>query len=117
MVKYKRVDTANGRTMYFKNGKMVKATDIPAEILSRLEDGVELQMGSPTETDETVDQSEDNEAQLSQKELPKDCIFCGEPATRKRFVNLQIANLCETDYNNHTTGEIAAQIREVQNQE
>lgn len=116
MIKYKLVETANGRTQYWKNGKMVKKAEIPADILPRLQAGVELQMPSSANDtsesfDETVDQEDQHEAQSSQKELPTDCLFCGEPATRKRFVNQRIANLCEDDYSSHTTGEIAEQIR------
>lgn len=114
MIKYKYVLTANGRDMYFKNGKMVSKTEIPAEILPRLESGVELQMGSPVENEElTVDQEQVDEAQSEQNELPKGCLFCGEEATRQRYVNQQIVVLCDKDYETHTTGELAEQIRKI----
>lgn len=113
MLKYKHVVTANGRDMYFKNGKMVKKADIPAEILPRLEDGVELQMGSQPEADETVDEHASLPGESESEVVGKDCIFCGKEATKQRFVNLKIAPLCEDDYESHTTGEIAAQINEV----
>ena len=118
MIKYKLVETANGRTMYFKNGKMVGKSEMPADILPRLSPGVELQMASvgdtePAQPEQTVDQEpEDNGQSDSQAVGGKECIFCGESATKQRFVNLKIAMLCDGDYSSHTTGEIAAQIRE-----
>lgn len=112
MIKYKLVETANGRIMYFKDGKMVKKSYMPADILPRLQSGVELQMSTPGNL-ETVDQEPEDKGQSdSQVVGGKECIFCGEPATKQKFVNLKIAMLCENDYTTHTTGEVAAQIRE-----
>lgn len=139
MIKYKQVNAKNGRTMYYKNGRMVKEDQIPASILNNLEPGVELTTGSPDpdpETDaintpderqtasmlpggtispgdlprQTVDGSAPAEANLTQD---KSCIFCGEPGIRTRFINLATAHLCEDDYQNHTTGKIAAQMQKV----
>lgn len=122
MLKYKYVEAANGRTMYYRNGKMVKQSEIPLSIQNMLEPGVELKLPSPgeddnAEPDQTVDQDSVNSPILGKSEDRTTCIFCGEPATRIRFVNLQNAKLCDNDYSNHTTGEIAAQMREVDNQE
>lgn len=113
MIKYKHVISRSGRSMYFKNGKMVSLDQIPVDILPRLEDGVELQMGSPVEEAETVDDTIDNEVKLTKSEDRKTCIFCGEPSTRIRYINQQNAKLCDEDYNNNTTGEIAAQMNRV----
>lgn len=121
MLKYKYVQAANGRDMYYMNGKMVSKSKIPADILPRLEEGVELQMGSqePVEEQEeleTVDGAPDHTVKLSKSEDRDTCIFCGEPATRQRYINQQNAKLCDDDYSSHTTGEIAAQMREVENE-
>lgn len=119
MLKYKHVKAANGRDMYYMNGKMVKQVEIPLSVQNMLEPGVELILPSAGEGDdaETVDQTPVNSPLLGKSEDRTTCIFCGEPATRIRFVNLQNAKLCEEHYSNHTTGEIAAQMREVDNQE
>ncbi len=134
MIKYKQVNARNGRTMYYKNGNMVAKTDIPPSILNNLEPGVELSTGTPDPRSDavsngasaampaggtvspgdlprqTIDENTANDAELAQD---KSCIFCGEPGTRTRYINMATANLCEDDYQTHTTGEIAAQMREI----
>lgn len=122
MLKYKYVQTANGRDMYFMNGKMVGKDKIPVSIFNMLEPGVELKLPSPGETDEsepteTVDDAPDTTLKLGKSEDRTTCIFCGEPATKIRFVNGQNVKLCVEDYDNHTTGEIAAQMREVEKED
>jgi hypothetical protein len=122
MLKYKYVQTANGRDMYFMNGKMVAKDKLPVSIVNMLEPGVELTMPTPGDDDQTnvdpttkeiVDASQEDTAQSSHTE-PGKCVFCGNEATRQRYVNLTIAPLCENDYQSHTTGEIVARLREVE---
>lgn len=118
MLKYKYVQTANGREMYFKNGKMVSGAEIPVSIKNILEPGVELTMPSPEETTppeqtsstETVDAKEVNQPQLERKEQP--CVFCGAESKGRKFINLIEIPICQEDRNTHTTGEIYAQYRE-----
>lgn len=116
MLKYKYVQTANGRDMYFKNGKMVGKAELPLSIVNMLEPGVELKMPSPGESEdaETVDDAPDTTLKLGKSEDRTTCIFCNEPADKIRFVNGQNVKLCSTDYDNHTIGEIAAQMREIE---
>lgn len=108
MIKYKRVDTANGRIMYFKNGKMVSKDDIPAGIVNSLENGVELSVGTPDP--ETVDEANTVKAQSPQSKI---CIFCKKESSRTKFINLETVYLCDEDYESHTTGEIAEQMRTI----
>ena len=106
MIKYKRVDTANGRIMYFKNGKMISGDDVPTSIKLNLEDGAVFTVDSPVET---VDETTSSEGQLAQD---KTCVFCGEPSDTAKFVNGQTVLLCSKDYASHTTGEIVAFLRD-----
>lgn len=120
MLKYKYVQTANGRDMYFKNGKMVGKAEIPLSVLNMLEPGVELKMPSPGESEdseETIDDAPDTTLKLGKCEDRTTCIFCGEPADKVRYINGQNVKLCSKDYDSHTTGEIAAQMREVEKED
>lgn len=136
MIKYKHVVTSNNRNMYFVNGKLQKPELVPQGIKNILEPGVELTTdgvadtlpdfssaeqaintappipSGGTVTVQTVDDQANNRPKS--KKDKKECIFCGEPGDRTRFVNLQTIDLCDEDYNSHTTGEIAAQVREAQ---
>lgn len=131
MLKYKYVEAKNGRPMYYKNGKMVKSEDIPPSVRSMLEPGVELTLPSPGESEETetteedesnplgldqetVDAIAENEAQSKKSAERKTCIFCEEPATKQRYINQRLAKLCDADYESHTTGEIAVQLKAVE---
>lgn len=107
MIRYKRKDTKNGRIMYFRNGKMCSPESIPNSILQSLTDGQEIEIDTPDP--ETIDQTEVTKPHL--KSIKK-CIFCGKDATRTRFINLEVANLCLEDHQNHTTGQVAAQMKE-----
>lgn len=47
MAKYKRVDAANGRTMYYRDGVMVSIKDIPEGVVRQLEPDMELEFSAP----------------------------------------------------------------------
>lgn len=109
MIKYKKIVAKNGKEMFYKNGTLTKVGTIPTSILNNLEDGVELSVGTPNP--ETVDETHEDAPKLH----PKDnvCIFCGEPSTRTRFLNMNTIYLCDEDYTNNTTGKIVAQFNRV----
>lgn len=110
MIKYLRKDTKNGRTMYFRNGKMVSSKEIPDSIVLRLEDGVELTVDTPEPTPEPETVDDTDKTPVSSKSTGRACIFCGENAETSRFINLQTIQLCTEDNRNHTTGEIVEQM-------
>lgn len=110
MITYKRKDAKNGRVMYFKNGKMTSPSEIPQSILNQLTPDTEISVDSPAPKQMGVKDKEEP-AKPASKEP---CVFeCGKPATRRRFLNMQIIRLCDEDYEGHTTGEIVAQSRKV----
>lgn len=47
----------------------------------------------------------------------RECIFCGELATRSKFVDLQTLALCDEHYFNKTTGEIVQQLRSLSDED
>jgi len=107
VIKYKKVVTKDGRTMFFENGKMVSDSRIPQSILKNLEDGVEISINTPDP--ETVDETPSTAPQLdSNKNV---CIFCGDESSKTKFLNLQTVHLCEEDYQNHTVGEIVSRVK------
>lgn len=85
---YERKVASNGRVMWFREGKLVKHSEVPAELM-----------------DTILEESSD--------ELPvnKRCIFCQQFADSQRFVNGKTYPLCEVDYNSRTLGEVAEQAR------
>lgn len=122
MLKYKYVQTANGREMYFVNGKMVSKDKIPLSIQSMLEPGVELTMptngqdvtqdDNEPNADETVDAVEPTHRQLEERDISKSCLFCGKDATHKRYLNSTVIGLCNDDYASHTAGEIVRELND-----
>lgn len=118
MIKYKRVDTKNGKIMYFKNGKMTSPKYVPESIKKQLIGGVEISVSSSenlpvAESNLLPKLDQPEEPQEERAILPHKCIFCDEEATRTRFINLQTIPLCLKDHQNHTTGEIVEQLRKV----
>lgn len=126
MIKYSMKVAKSGRKMYFKNSKPCAEKNVPASILNQLEDGVSIEVSSDTtstapaqpggtpmsavQPDLTVD---DQQPEQAQSEEPNVCVFCGEPATRQRYINQQTIRLCDADYDGHTTGEIVEQVNKV----
>lgn len=91
---YKKVETKNGRTMYYKDGKLCSKKEYEANAVRE-----------PKE-EPSVEQK------LKASESRR-CIFCNGPGTKTKWINGKVIRLCEGDYLEHTTGEIAAQMREV----
>lgn len=122
MLKYKMVKTANGRIQYWKNGKMVKKSDIPADIVFRLEPGVELQLPSPQHdaqmngqmNGQMVDLNSGHATQYTEDKPHKSCFICNNQAIRARLINLTTVNLCDECYRNTTTGNIVAKMKGVE---
>lgn len=114
MIKYKHAVAKNGRPMYFKNGQPIAKKNIPKTVLQNLEPDttISVSSGEGGTPQKPVDTQPNNEQESNQSKDSK-CIFCRKPATRTRFVDLKTAKLCEEDYNNHTTGEVVARLREL----
>lgn len=96
MSKIKRVDTENGRTLYFVDGKMKSKNDLPAGIVSSLEPGVEIEIDF-TPQPRTID--------------TKVCVVCGEQSTHMKFLNEMNIGLCDEHYQ-LSTGKVAQALRE-----
>jgi len=119
MVKYKRIDTKNGRTQYWLydkqdaegkwlKGKMVSPRNIPQDILTDLAFPGEIEV--PDSTTET-DKSESTEAPQQEDKPERPCLFCGQYGNFSKFINGVTVYLCDDDYRSHTTGEVAAEMR------
>lgn len=83
---YKKITGKTG-VKYWKDGKFIKKTDIPASVYQALE----------------INPQYDNS---------RECIFCGVPGTKIRQFNLMVVNLCDEHYFNKRLGQIAQHIRE-----
>lgn len=45
----------------------------------------------------------------------RNCVFCGLPGMRSKYINAQMVYLCVQDYEDKTTGETAHRVKELQN--
>lgn len=93
----KVVESKKGRLMYFNNNKLVSHDEY--DRLKGLE-GIES-------TPEPEAPAGSSTPLLPQRI----CVFCGEVATRTKYLDQQIVWICEDDYYSHTTGEVVAQAR------
>jgi hypothetical protein len=91
----KIINSKTNVPMYFKDKKMISKKIIPAEILQILEDQEQFDDNPPPEKPIKV------------------CIFCGQPASHNRLVNLQTVDLCEKHYYDTNMGEIAKQLSQI----
>lgn len=89
---------------YYRDGKVIKKTKVPTEERVRLQ--------REMENSEIVDQPILDTASVNSEPIDYQCLFEDGPATRQRFVNLQIVHLCEDHYFNSTLGRIVIQLRE-----
>lgn len=108
---YKKEELANGRITYFKDGKRFPASQIPEQILARLQvpaPVVEVSDGQP---------SSEVPVEPEAPRPPKKCIFCGKKGTNERVVHLQTVYLCDKDYGSHTLGQVGARVKELQDAE
>jgi hypothetical protein len=81
---YKLIKSEKG-IRYMKGSRFCKKTDIPADILARLE------------TENSINTSHE-------------CPFCSKPGTEEKTVNGRTYYLCLDDYNSQTTGALARTI-------
>lgn len=81
---YRKITGKTG-VKYWKDGKFIKKTDIPASVFQNLQ------------TNPEYDDS-------------KECIFCGQPGTKIRQLNLMIVNLCDIHYFEKRLGQIAEHL-------
>lgn len=82
----------NGRTLYFKNGRLVSKEVFP----------------------QTIDQGLVQNANVDSGTFivpPDDCLFCGQKADYQRFIHLKTINLCQEHYRGKTTGEVAQALK------
>ena len=89
MPEYKQVTTKDGKILHYKDGRLTSKADYEV---------------NKQPTVKTVDEK------LADAEK-KMCIFCGKSATRTKWLNGEVIRLCNDDYLNHTSGEIAEQVR------
>ncbi len=106
MVKFKRVDSKNGRTLYFRDGKMLSPKKIPQEILNELAFPGEVEVPEEDSEKETRESTE-----ATGQTTERICLFCGQYGNFSKFLNGVTVYLCEDDYRVHTTGEISAEMR------
>lgn len=92
--------------MYYKNGQLVKESEVPQPIRDSKEFGVPIPL--PETVDEVLAVKEDmlQEAQHPERK----CIFCGQYAKLTRFLDGQTVYLCE-EHNSMSIGQIAHQLR------
>lgn len=84
MSEYRAVITKTG-TRYMRDGKFVSAGEVPEAIRRGVHSGVKV----------------------------RTCLFCGQPATKQRYVYPQSVDLCDDHYYAETIGRIAHQLKEL----
>ncbi len=94
---YKMIETKNKGHRYFKDKRFIKKTDIPAEILEKLEIGKDI----PDEGEQL-----NSDAKL--------CLFCGVGCKLTRLVNNKVVYLCEEHYYDKNVGQIAQRVNQLQ---
>lgn len=113
MVKYKRVDAANGRTMWFVDGKMTGANMIPEDVVRDLQSTGTLDLPEGEDTPgEPQQQSPEDKPREKAKPAKRTCLVCGEPGTHSKYVSEITVYLCDEHYAKLTTGEIVNLARE-----
>lgn len=93
---YKKIQNSAGRTMYYRDNKLVKTAEVPIYILeSKI-------FGEPIEVAEMPDTTRPE----------RNCIFCGQDGKYSKFIHGQVVYLCEEDYINKTTGQVGGKVKE-----
>lgn len=107
---YSSKTAKNGRTMYFKNNKLISVKDIPEG---------ELVMDKDLEGTGTVDYREVRPDTVEVVEAPpipqsdsRDCFICGQTGTTERFIFPRTVYMCQEHYNSLTFGEVVQALRE-----
>lgn len=92
-MKYKVIELPKGGLRYFRDGKLVSKTTIPANVFAQLK----------------PDEEFDDEGIVPEAPV-KTCIFCDAPTKISRLVNLQTVYICEEHYYDKTIGQIAQHL-------
>lgn len=121
MAAYKKMKvTRRGKEgiMYFKDKKLISQKNAPGQLLESDQFNVTIDIPEDGDTSQQPEQTQEQVAEEDEAdERPeRKCVFCGQQGTQEKFVNLQTVYLCKEDYDNHTTGEIVAKLRENQNE-
>lgn len=84
---YKLIKSSKG-TRYMKDGKFIKITDIPEDVLQRLHDKQEV-------------------------DTSRDCIFCGAPGTKQRMAYPRLVDLCDEHYYSKNISNVIVRAKEI----
>lgn len=98
--------TVRGNLRYMKDGKLVKRSSVPQEVIDEHE-------GVAVAEVPTVAVIVDTEEERRQTD--RSCVFCGQYTNWKRLVNQQTIAICEEHYYSETIGSIAQKLRETAN--
>lgn len=98
MEEYKTIPGPRGTTRFMFKGKFVKKSNIPPDVLIKLQVGMSVDV-TPVE------------------KVPLTCIFCGLGTKITRFLNLQSIPICEEHYYSTNVGQVIQQLRKVQESE
>lgn len=102
---YKKVKGPRGTVKYmsdeFGRLRFIAEHNITPSILAKLKT---LEIG------EIYTVGSEPAAQLKTEKI---CIFCGQPGDCSKFVHAQMVYLCNDDYQNKTTGEVGAKVKEM----
>lgn len=100
MAEYNMVLGGLGVPVYKKDNLYIKATEVPGNIVTRLELG-----GEPVS-----DEGMKLEAPLME------CVFCKGLTKISRLINQRTIALCDEHYHNKTTGQVIQRLRESSNE-
>jgi hypothetical protein len=80
-----------GKPRYMRDGKLIKASEVPPEEIERLNKGSVIEQPEPKKD--------------------KGCIFCGAHSRYTRFVDGQTVYVCDDHYYSETIGKVAQRLR------
>lgn len=103
-MKYRMIETKNGRIQYWNEHGMVKKADMPEALVKRLLPGMEIEIDAPST--ETPAEPETPIVPAS-----RDCFIDGAPGKFKKFLEQKMVYLCEEHYRSLTTGEVVFEMR------
>lgn len=91
---YKTFKAKGGSIRYMLDGRLVKKSSIPADVLIKLNVGMEV-----------------DEKPVEKKELT--CIFCDAPTRITRFLNMQSIAVCEEHYYSKNVGQTVQRLNQI----
>lgn len=101
-MKIKRIETKNGRVMFYIDGKMKSEKDVPEDALKQLTGTMEIEYEAPAPEEKTLGEFDAHF-----------CIFDQKPSTHKKFLLERLVGLCDEHYATKTTGKIAQRMKEL----